>query len=75
MALQGFFGRLTRRTGRSPMILTGIDCSEQYEAMKRGEWPEPHPAVVAAHRALEIQVQMVVDDDGEDEGEGHEESE
>ena len=38
------------------MILTGIDCTEQYEAMKRGEWPEPHPAVVAAHRALEIRV-------------------
>ncbi len=74
MAFQGFFGRLTRRTGRSPMILTGIDCSEQYEAMKRGEWPEPHPAVVAAHRALEIQVQ-IVDDHEEDEGEGHEESE
>lgn len=74
MAFQGFFGRLTRRTGRSPVILTGIDCSEQYEAMKRGEWPEPHPAVVAAHRALEIQVQ-IVDDHEEDEGEGHEESE
>jgi hypothetical protein len=56
------------------MILTGIDCSEQYEAMKRGEWPEPHPAVVAAHRALDIQVQ-IVDDDGIDGGEGHEESE
>ena len=74
MAFQGFVGRLACRTGRWPMILTGIDCSEQYEAMKRGEWPEPHPAVVAAHRALEIQVQ-IVDDDGEDEGEGHEESE
>ncbi len=74
MAFQGFFGRLACRTGRWPMILTGVDWSEQYEAMKRGEWPEPHPAVVAAHRALEIQVQ-IVDDDGEDEGEGHEESE
>ena len=36
------------------MILSGIDCSEQYEAMKRGEWPAPHPAVAKAHARLAL---------------------
>ena len=45
------------------MILVGIDCTEQYEAMKRGEWPEPHPEVVAAHRALEVRVEQIATED------------
>jgi hypothetical protein len=48
------------------VILLGIDCTVQYEAMKRGEWPEPHPEVVAARLALEISIQV---DPEEDEGE------
>ena len=40
------------------MILVGIDCTEQYEAMKRGEWPEPHPEVVAAHLALDVSIDV-----------------
>ena len=51
------------------MILPGIDCTEQYEAMKRGEWPEPHPEVVAAHKALALQV-VVVDRTETEEGDG-----
>ena len=45
------------------MILPGIDCTEQHEAMRRGEWPEPHPEVVAAHRALEVRVEEIAIED------------
>lgn len=34
------------------MILPNVDTKPTYEAMKRGEWPEPNPEVVAAHEAL-----------------------
>lgn len=36
------------------MILPNVDTKPTYEAMKRGEWPEPNPEVVAAHEALNI---------------------
>lgn len=38
------------------MILLNVDTKPTYEAMKRGEWPEPNPEVVAAHKALNIKV-------------------
>lgn len=38
------------------MILLDVDTKPTYEAMKRGEWPEPNPEVVAAHEALTIKV-------------------
>lgn len=49
------------------MILVGIDCTEQYEAMKRGEWPEPYPEVVAAHRRLTMIVERTESDESEEE--------
>lgn len=39
------------------MILMNVDTKPTYEAMKRGEWPEPNPEVVAAHKALNIVVE------------------
>jgi hypothetical protein len=50
------------------VILRDIDCTEQCEAMKRGEWPEPHPAVMAAHEKLAGQVFVLPNDER---GEGH----
>ena len=34
------------------MILPHVDTRPTYEAMKRGEWPEPNPQVAAAWRRL-----------------------
>ena len=34
------------------MILPDVDTSPTYEAMKRGEWPEPNPQVAEAWRRL-----------------------
>jgi hypothetical protein len=34
------------------MILPNIDTKKTYEAMKRGEWPEPNPEVKAAWERL-----------------------
>ena len=41
------------------MILMDVDTKPTYEAMKRGEWPEPNPEVVAAQEALNISVAPV----------------
>lgn len=34
------------------MILPDVDTSPTFEAMKRGEWPEPNPQVAEAWRRL-----------------------
>ena len=34
------------------MILSGIDTHPTWEAMKRGEWPEPNPQVKDAWEKL-----------------------
>jgi len=34
------------------VILPDVDTSPTYEAMKRGEWPEPNPQVAEAWRRL-----------------------
>ena len=39
------------------MTLLNVDSGPTYEAMKRGEWPEPNPEVVAAHKALSLEVE------------------
>ena len=39
------------------MILMDVDTKPTYEAMKRGERPEPNPEVVAAHEALNVVVE------------------
>jgi|LakMenEpi03Aug12_release.lakeMendotaPanAssembly.Ray.scaffolds.fasta_scaffold4345958_1 hypothetical protein len=50
------------------MILPNVDTTPTYEAMLRGEWPEPNPEVVAAHKALNIEV-IDVETEGAAEGE------
>lgn len=35
------------------MIIRGANVEKTAEAMKRGEWPEPDPKVVAAYEAIE----------------------
>ena len=39
------------------MILLSVDTGPTYEAMKRGEWPEPNPEVVAAQEALNLGIE------------------
>ena len=39
------------------MIPLSVDTGPTYEAMKRGEWPEPNPEVVAAHEALNLGIE------------------
>jgi hypothetical protein len=34
------------------VILPDVDTSPTFEAMKRGEWPEPNPEVAEAWRRL-----------------------
>jgi hypothetical protein len=55
------------------VILPHVDTRPTYEAMKRGEWPEPNPQVAAAWarlRRLEVGEQEAEGSDDEQESEG-----
>jgi hypothetical protein len=55
------------------VILPDVDTSPTYEAMKRGEWPDPNPQVAEAWRRLRS-LEFPVGNEEKDERERDEDS-